>query len=246
MTTSPEPGASGAAPVVLVVEDEPQVMRFLRAILPSHGYSVLEATTGNQAIVEASTRGPDLVLLDLGLPDLDGIEVTRRLREWSAVPIIVVSARGEERDKIEALDAGADDYLTKPFGFAELLARMRVALRRAAQAGSGAEPSVIECGPLKIDLEKRRVDLNGNPVHLTPIEYKLLTVLAKNAGKVVTHGHLLTEVWGPKTAGEAQSMRVHMTHLRRKLEPDPARARIFRNEAGVGYRLECPEREDRP
>jgi len=234
-----EPTAS--TPLVLVIEDDPQVRRFLRASLAAHDLRVIEAEDGETGVRMASQYVPDIVLLDLGLPKLEGIEVTRRIRTWSRLPILILSARGEERQKVEALDAGADDYLTKPFGFAELLARMRVALRRAAQAGSGAEPSVIECGPLKIDLEKRRVDLNGNPVHLTPIEYKLLTVLAKNAGKVVTHGHLLTEVWGPKTAGEAQSMRVHMTHLRRKLEPDPARARIFRNEAGVGYRLDCPE-----
>jgi len=221
---------------VLVVEDEPQVMRFLRATLPSHGYSVLEATTGNQAIIEASTRGPDLVLLDLGLPDIDGIEVTRRLREWSAVPIIVVSARGEEQDKIEALDAGADDYLTKPFGAGELLARMRVALRNAARRGN--EPEVVfEAGGLRVDLGARRVFASGVEVRLTRTEYRLLALLVKHAGKVLTHRQLLKEVWGPGSVDQSHYLRVYMGQLRHKLEKDPARPQILVTETGVGYRL---------
>jgi len=228
-------------PLVLVIEDDPQVRRFLRASLGAHGFKVLEAEDGETGVRMTTQHVPDVVLLDLGLPKLDGMEVTKRIRTWSRVPILVLSARGEERQKVEALDAGADDYLTKPFGFAELLARMRVALRRSARSATEAESSEITCGPLHVDLERRRVELDGKPIHLTPIEYKILTVLARNAGRVVTHRQILTEVWGPHSAEETQYLRVYMTHLRRKLEPDPGRARIFRNEAGVGYRLECPE-----
>jgi two-component system KDP operon response regulator KdpE len=223
-------------PLVLVVEDEPQVMRFLRATLPAHGYRVLEATSGAQALVEAQTRGPDLVLLDLGLPDLDGIEVTRRLREWSHVPILVVSARGQERDKVEALDAGADDYLTKPFGTDELLARMRVALRHAARVkGSGA--AVFEAGDLRVDLGARLVHRAGREVRLTRTEYRLLAALVANAGKVMTHRQLLREVWGPGSTDESHYLRVYMAQLRHKLEEDPARPRHLLTETGVGYRL---------
>jgi two-component system KDP operon response regulator KdpE len=223
-------------PLILVVEDEPQVMRFLRAALPGHGYRVVEAATGAQAMVEASTRSPDLVLLDLGLPDVDGIEVTRRLREWSAVPIIVLSARGEEKDKIEALDAGADDYLTKPFGAGELLARMRVALRNAARRG-GEPEAVFEAGRLRVDLAARRVFADGNEVRLTRTEYKLLATLVKHAGKVLTHRQLLKEVWGPGSVGESHYLRVYMGQLRHKLESDPARPERLVTETGVGYRL---------
>ena len=236
--SAPEPGPGGAVPlVVLVVEDEPQVMRFLRATLPSQGYRVIEATTGEQGLVEAATRTPDLVLLDLGLPDLDGVEVTRRLREWSKVPIIVLSARGREGDKIEALDAGADDYLTKPFGVGELLARMRVALRNAARASSGADEAILEAGDLKVDLAARRVSVAGREIHLTRTEYNLLAVLVKHAGKVVTHRQLLREVWGPGAAGQSHYLRVYMGQLRHKLEGDPARPRHLETETGVGYRL---------
>ena len=211
--------------VVLVVEDEPQVMRFLRATLPSQGYRVIEATTGEQWLVEAATRTPDLVLLDLGLPDLDGVEVTRRLREWSKVPIIVLSARGREGDKIEALDAGADDYLTKPF------------LRNATRASSGADEAILAAGDLKVDLSARRVSVAGREVHLTRTEYNLLAVLVKHAGKVVTHRQLLREVWGPGAAGQSHYLRVYMGQLRHKLESDPARPRHLETETGVGYRL---------
>jgi two-component system, OmpR family, KDP operon response regulator KdpE len=228
---------SAIEPLVLVVEDEPQVVRFLRVTLPAHGYRVAEATTGAGALVEASTRGPDIILLDLGLPDMDGVEVTRRLREWSAVPILVVSARGQERDKVEALDAGADDYLTKPFGSEELLARMRVALRHAARVtGEGGE-AVFETGELRVDLVARLVYRSGAEVRLTRTEYRLLAVLVRNAGKVVTHRQLLREVWGPGSSSETHYLRVYMAQLRHKLEEDPAQPRYLLTETGVGYRL---------
>ena len=235
--TSPEPETQGAAsPLVLIVEDESQVMRFLRTSLPSHGYRVVEATTGRQAIVEATMRSPDLVLLDLGLPDIDGVEVTQRLREWCTTPIIVLSARGQESDKIQALDAGADDYLTKPFGVGELLARMRVALRNAARTAAGGE-SVFETGELKVDLGTRRVFAAGQEVRLTRTEYRLLAALVKNAGKVVTHRQLLREVWGPGSVDQSHYVRVYMGQLRQKLEQDSARPRYLVTETGVGYRL---------
>jgi two-component system KDP operon response regulator KdpE len=226
----------GREPLVLVVEDEPQVMRYLRATLPAHGYRVLEAATGAQALVEAQTRLPDLVLLDLGLPDLDGIDVTRRIREWSAVPILVVSARGQERDKVEALDSGADDYLTKPFGTEELLARMRVALRHAAREAGGGE-TILETGGLKVDLAARRVFVDGEEVRLTRTEFNLLATMVRYSGKVVTHRQLLREVWGPGAAGRSHYVRVYMAQLRHKLERDPARPRYLETEIGVGYRL---------
>jgi two-component system KDP operon response regulator KdpE len=229
--------------LVLVIEDDPQVRRFLRTSLKAHGFALLEAESGERGLLEAAQHVPDLVLLDLGLPDMDGTELVRRIRTWSRVPILIVSARGEERSKVEALDAGADDYLTKPFGFAELLARMRAALRRAARPDA-PEQSTLEQGELCIDLGRRRVTLRGQEVHLTPIEFRLLAVLARQAGRVVTHRQLLTEVWGPRAAEDTHYLRVYMTHLRRKLEPDPARGRIFHNEAGVGYRLELEEPEE--
>jgi two-component system KDP operon response regulator KdpE len=227
----------GADRLVLVVEDEPQVLRFLRASLSAHGYRLVEAATGAQAVVDASTRGPDLVLLDLGLPDLDGIEVTRRIREWSTVPIVVVSARGQERDKVEALDAGADDYLTKPFGTEELLARMRVALRHAARVKGEGGDSAFETGELRVDLAARLVYRRGEEVRLTRTEYRLLAVLVQNAGKVVTHRHLLREVWGPGSSSETHYLRVYMAQIRHKLEDDPAQPRYLLTETGVGYRL---------
>jgi two-component system KDP operon response regulator KdpE len=229
--------AGGREPLVLVVEDEPQVMRFLRATLPAHGYRVLEAGTAAQALVHAQTQLPDLVLLDLGLPDLDGLEVTRRIRGWSAVPIVVVSARGQERDKVQALDAGADDYLTKPFGTEELLARMRVALRHAARVAGGAGETLLETGELRVDLAARLVYRRGEEVRLTRTEYRLLAVLVKHAGKVLTHRQLLVEVWGPGSANETHYLRVYMAQLRHKLEDDPARPRHLLTETGVGYRL---------
>jgi two-component system KDP operon response regulator KdpE len=240
-TSPPDDGHEHGSPppLVLVVDDEPQVVRFLRAALPTQGYRLIEATSGKQGIVEASTRAPDLILLDLGLPDLDGVEVTRRLREWSATPIIVLSARGQETDKIEALDAGADDYLTKPFGTGELLARMRVALRNAARAAGGEGEVVFTAGELKVDLSARRVFVGEEEVRLTRTEYNLLALLVKHAGKVLTHRQLLKEVWGPGSVGESHYLRVYMGQLRHKLERDPARPRHLLTETGVGYRLKA-------
>jgi two-component system KDP operon response regulator KdpE len=222
-------------PVVLLIEDEPQIRRFLRTVLPERGFVLFEADTAKQGLVEAAVRKPDVVILDLGLPDLDGVELVKRLREWSAVPVIVLSARAQESDKVAALDAGADDYLTKPFGVGELLARLRVALRHAVRGVDGSQ--VFEAGPLKVDLSARRVGLGGREVHLTPIEYRLLTVLIKHAGKVLTHRHLLKEVWGPTHVEDAHYLRIYMAQLRRKLEEDPTRPRFLLTEPGVGYRL---------
>jgi two-component system KDP operon response regulator KdpE len=230
----PDPAPPAVAPLVLVVDDEAAVRRFLRATLPGQGYRVVEAETAAQALVEASTRGPDVILLDLGLPDLDGVEVTQRLREWTATPVIVLSARGQERDKIEALDAGADDYLTKPFGMGELLARIRVALRR--RDADGADP-VFETGDLKVDLAARRVFVRGQEVHLTRTEYRLLALLVTHAGKVVTHRQLLKDVWGPGSLDQTHYLRVYMGQLRHKIEDDAARPRYITTEIGVGYRL---------
>jgi two-component system KDP operon response regulator KdpE len=223
---------------VLLVEDEDSMRRFLRPALAAQGYRVIEAVTGAEALGLAASHNPELVILDLGLPDLDGIDVTRRLREWSQAPIVILSARGQERDKVQALDAGADDYLTKPFGLQELLARIRVARRHAAARARGPSGTVLEAGPLRIDLDKRRVGIDDREVRLTPIEYKLLLVLAKNAGKVLTHHQLLKEVWGPGRAGQTQYLHVYMGHLRNKLEADPARPRLLITEPGVGYRLD--------
>ncbi len=225
------------APLVLVVEDEKQVRRFLRAALEAQDYRVAEAANAKDAVIAATTQSPEIVLLDLGLPDGDGIDLARRIREWSRVPIIVLSARGREGDKVAALDAGADDYLTKPFGVNELLARIRVALRHAAETAAGDAPARIEIGPLRIDLESREVTAAGQPVHLTPIEYRLLVHLARNAGKVLTHRQILKEVWGPPYVEETHYLRVFMAQLRRKIEIDPARPRFLVTEQGVGYRL---------
>jgi len=234
--TSPSDAGAAQAPLVLVVEDEPQMRRFLRATLPGHGYRVVEAETGAQALVDAGTRAPDLILLDLGLPDLDGVEITRRLREWSTTPIIVLSARGQEGDKIQALDAGADDYLTKPFGTGELLVRMRVALRHGARTDDSGQ-TVFRTGDLKVDLASRRVSIGEREVRLTRTEYNLLAVLVKHAGKVLTHRQLLKEVWGPGAVEQHHYLRVYMSQLRHKLEEDPARPRYLVTETGVGYRL---------
>ncbi len=233
MSLPPETAPPG--PLVLVVDDEPQVRRFLRATLPAHGYRLVESGTATDALREASSRPPDVILLDLGLPDLDGVEVTRRLREWTTVPIIILSARDQERDKIEALDAGADDYLTKPFGTGELLARMRVALRRAVITEPG-EPVFAAAG-LKVDFAARRVFVGENEVHLTRTEFRLLSFLAKHAGRVVTHRQLLKEVWGPNAVEHTHYLRVYMGQLRHKLEADPAQPRYLLTDTGVGYRL---------
>ncbi len=235
--TADAPTASAGGPVVLVIEDDPPIRRFLRVTLGNRGYRLFEADTGEAGLVEAATRQPDIVILDLGLPDMDGLEVIRRLREWSAVPIIILSARGQERDKIAALDAGADDYLSKPFGVGELLARMRVALRHATHSPDDAADATFSMGDLHVDLAKRQVLVVGQQVHLTPIEYRLLTTLVRHAGKVLTHRQLLLEVWGPPYAEQAHYLRVYMAQLRRKLEVDSARPRYLLTEPGVGYRL---------
>jgi two-component system KDP operon response regulator KdpE len=225
--------------LVLVVEDEPQMRRFLRASLGAEGYRVLEAWTIADGIRAVTAEHPDAILLDLGLPDGDGLELVRRVREWSTVPVIVVSARGREEEKVAALDAGADDYLPKPFGTKELLARLRVALRhsRAAVAPAG---SVLEAGPLRMDLERREATVDGRPVRLTPIEWRLLALLATHAGKVLTHAQILREVWGPNASTQAHYVRVYMAELRKKLEADPSRPRLLLTEPGVGYRLNSP------
>jgi two-component system KDP operon response regulator KdpE len=220
---------------VLAVEDDPQIRRFLRTALTAESLEVVEAETGARALVEAAMRKPEVVILDLGLPDMDGKDVIRRLREWSDVPVIVLSARTQEAQKVEALDAGADDYLTKPFGAPELLARIRVALRRRARTEIG-EPA-LEVGDLRIDLAARRVTVRGEVLHLTPIEYRLIAALARHAGKVLTHRQLLREVWGEAYAEQTHTLRVHMASLRRKVEADPAKPRYLLTELGVGYRL---------
>ncbi|MGV8040673.1 MAG: response regulator [Thermoanaerobaculaceae bacterium] len=228
---------TGAPPVVLVVEDDLSIRRFLRAALGEGGYRLKETTTAAQALEVLVSDPPDLVLLDLGLPDRDGIELLRELRGWSRVPVIVVSAREREHDKVAALDAGADDYLSKPFGVGELRARMRVALRHAAASGGAVGVAAFEAGELHVDLAARLVTVAGREVHLTPHEFRLLALLVKHAGKVVTHRQLLHEVWGPEYGGENHYVRVYMAQLRRKLEADPARPRYIRTEPGVGYRL---------
>lgn len=226
---------TGLDPLVLIVEDELPMRRFLRASLSSRGYRLLEAERVSEALMLVTSHNPDLILLDLGLPDGDGIALTREIRGWSRVPILVLSARGREDDKVAALDAGADDYLTKPFGVNELLARMRVALRHAGSVAPLEQ--VLEFGALRVDRARREVSVSGVPVHLTPIEFKLLVLLAESAGRVLTHRQILKEIWG---AGSFQPhhVRVHMAELRKKIEPDPARPRWLLTEAGVGYRLQ--------
>lgn len=227
---------SESRPVILVIEDDPAVKKFLRVTLQTQ-YRVIEASGGEEGMRHVAMSQPDLIILDLGLPDMDGLDVTVRLREWTAVPIIVVSARGKEQDKVVALDAGADDYLTKPFAVGELLARVRVALRHRAAANQETGDPTFEVGGLKLDLSRREVSLDGSPIHLTPNEFKLLAVLAKNAGRVLTHRQLLKEVWGPASGEETHYLRVYVNQLRQKLERDPARPQYLLTEAGVGYRL---------
>ena len=224
-------------PIVVLIEDEPQIRRFLRATLTGQGYRLFEATTGADGLVEVGSRQPDVVIVDLGLPDIDGIDVIRRLREWTDVPIIVLSARGQERDKVTALDAGADDYVSKPFGASELLARIRVALRHTAGASHEGDDAAFQVGELRLDLLRRQVFVGDREVRLTPIEYKLLATLVRHAGKVVTHAQLLRDVWGPTHTDQAHYVRVYLAHLRHKLEAEPARPRYLLTEPGVGYRL---------
>jgi two-component system KDP operon response regulator KdpE len=222
-------------PFILIVEDDLQIRRFLRATLTAEGYVYHEALTAAEGLVEANARRPDLILLDLGLPDRDGLEVIRRVRESSQLPIVVLSARGEEKDKIAALDLGADDYIAKPFGVGELLARIRAALRRSTAVAPAG--SVVRFGRIEIDLDKRVVRVGGEEVHLTPNEYRLLQVLIKYPGKVVTQRQLLNEVWGPNSVEQAQYLRVYIAQLRRKLEADPTRPKHLQTEPGIGYRL---------
>lgn len=221
---------------ILLIEDEPEIRRFLRTTLPAHGFRFHEAVTGRDGLAEAKARNPDLILLDLGLPDVEGNEVIRQIREWTTTPIIVLSARDQEHAKVSALDLGADDYVTKPFGLNELLARIRTALRHASRTSESAE-SVFTLGDLKVDLGRRQVFVSEKEIHLTPIEYKLLTTLIRYAGKVLTHRQLLKEVWGPLYIEEGHYLRVYMRQLRNKLEKNPAHPRYLLTELGVGYRL---------
>jgi two-component system KDP operon response regulator KdpE len=224
-------------PVIIVIEDDPSIRRFLRTGLSTHGFAVFEADTGKQGIVEAGIRKPDLVILDLGLPDMDGVEVIKAIRAWSEMPIIILSARSSEQHKIDALDAGADDYLTKPFGFGELLARIRVALRHAIRPQEHMQADVFVTGSLKVDLHNRLVSVDDREIHLTPIQYRLLAVLVKHAGKVLTHQQILKEVWGPSYQENAHYLRIYMSQLRQKLEADPTQPKFLLTESGVGYRL---------
>lgn len=224
------------SPVVILIEDERQIRRFVRTALEAEGWSVHETGTLRQGLTDAGTRKPDLIILDLGLPDGDGMEFLRDLRGWSKVPVIVLSARVGEQDKIEALDAGADDYLTKPFGVGELLARVRAASRRRQETGA-APGAIFEFGDVSIDLSLRIVQKRGTLIHLTPIEYRLLTLLIANCGKVLTHRQILREVWGPSHSEDGHYVRVYMGHLRQKLEDDPAQPRHILTETAVGYRL---------
>jgi len=220
---------------ILVVEDEPEIRKFLRSSLGAEGYRVVESPNGRRGATDAGMHKPDLAIVDLGLPDFDGIEVIRRIREWSPMPIIVLSARIQERSKIDALDTGADDYITKPFGVGELLARVRVALRHAVRPETGN--SVLALGCSSVDLEKRQARRDGADVHLTAIEFKLLACLAKHLGMVVTHRQLLQEVWGPSHVEHTHYLRIYMKQLREKLEPDPVRPKYLLTETGVGYRM---------
>jgi two-component system, OmpR family, KDP operon response regulator KdpE len=223
--------------LILIIEDDKQIRRFLRATLDTHGYSVSEAGIGLEGIQQTALQHPDLILLDLALPDMDGLDVTRQLREWTITPIIVISVREHESDKVAVLDAGADDYITKPFGTDELLARIRVALRHSVSAAQEKYEPVYVVSELKVDLGHRQVYVCEEKIHLTPIEYKLLATLVRHAGKVVTGKYLLKEVWGPGHTNETPYLRLYMSRLRHKLEKDPAEPRYLMTEPGVGYRL---------
>jgi two-component system KDP operon response regulator KdpE len=222
------------SPVVLIIDDEIQIRRLLRVTLEGNGYRVFEAAGGQEGLVEAAQRHPDIVVLDLGLPDMDGLMVLQRLREWSEAPVLVLSVREGEEDKVAALDRGADDYMNKPFSTAELLARLRAARRRAQPV---ADNAVFHSGPMQVDLSSRLVTLKGREIKLTPTEYSLLRLLVRNAGKVVTHRQILKEVWGPNYAEQTHYLRVYMAHLREKLETEPSRPELLLTEPGVGYRL---------
>jgi two-component system KDP operon response regulator KdpE len=227
---------SDIAPKIVVIEDEAQIRRFVRQALEEEGWKIFEAETARQGLIEAGTRKPDLVILDLGLPDRDGIDLIRDLRGWSDVPIIILSARSEEDDKIGALDAGADDYLAKPFGVGELLARTRALLRRRARSADAT--AITEFGDVSVDLSRRTVRRNGEDIHLTALEYRLLAVLVANAGRVLTHRQLLREVWGPSYVDSSHYLRIYVGHLRQKLEADATQPRFILTETGVGYRFQ--------
>jgi len=224
---------------VLVIDDEAQMRRLLRASLPPHGYAILEAATGQAGIADAGARNPDIILLDLNLPDADGIDITKQLREFTGKPIIALSARDQVSDRVAVLDAGADDYILKPFSMSELLARLRVARRHAESRATEHEELRFAIGALRVDLGRRQVFLHDQPVSLTPIEYKLLSVLVRNAGRVITHQQLLMEVWGIRFGTQKQYLHVFMGRLRHKLEPEPARPRLLLTEPGIGYRLQA-------
>ncbi len=224
-----------SAATVLVIEDEPQIRRFLRASFDAEGYRVVESASGRRATIDATSHKSDLAIVDLGLPDVDGIDVIRRIRQWSSMPVIVLSARTQERTKIEALDAGANDYITKPFGVGELLARVRAALRHRSRLADGG--NVLRLGDAIVDLDRRAATRAGQPLHLTPIEFRLLATLARHLGMVVTHRELLSEVWGPTHANDTHYLRIYAKQLRDKLEADPVRPRYLVTETGVGYRL---------
>ncbi len=226
--------AEPIAPIALVIDDEPQIRRLLRVTLEANGYRVFDAATGQDGIAQAAQRRPDVVLLDLGLPDFDGLEVLKRLREWSRVPVVILSVRDREDDKIAALDAGADDYVTKPFSSGEMLARLRAALRHLQPQGADA---VFRCGDLEVDLSARIVRKGGQEVKLTPTEYSLLRLFVTHVGKVLTHRQLLTEVWGPKAVEQTHYLRVHIAHLREKVEDIPGQPEFIRTEPGIGYRF---------
>ncbi len=224
-------------PVIIVIEDDPPIRKFLRTSLSSQGFTVFEADTGKQGIVEAGVRKPDLIVLDLGLPDMDGVDVIRAIRSWSSMPIIILSARSHEQHKIDALDMGADDYLTKPFGFGELMARIRVALRRSNRPQDNQSDNVVITGNLKVDLNNRLVMVDDREIHLTPIQFRLLAVLIRHADRVMTHQQILKEVWGPSYQENAHYLRIYMSQLRQKLETDPTQPRYLVTESGVGYRF---------
>ena len=228
-----------SAATVLVIEDEPQIRRFLRASFDAEGYRVVESASGRRATIDATSHKSDLAIVDLGLPDVDGIDVIRRIRQWSSMPVIVLSARTQERTKIEALDAGANDYITKPFGVGELLARVRAALRHRSRLADGG--NVLRLGDAIVDLDRRAATRAGQPLHLTPIEFRLLATLARHLGMVVTHRELLSEVWGPTHANDTHYLRIYAKQLRDKLEADPVRPKYLITETGVGYRLLADE-----
>jgi two-component system KDP operon response regulator KdpE len=224
-------------PTILVIEDEPEIRRFLRSSLEAEGYRVAESATARRGVIDAGTHKPDIVIVDLGLPDFDGVEVVRQVRHWSTVPILILSARAQERVKIDAFEAGADDYVTKPFGIGELLARIKVALRHAVRPPTGG--LILHFDNALVDLERRTATRDGEPLRLTPIEFRMLAALGRHLGMVVTHRQLLTEVWGPTHARDTHYLRVYAKQLRDKLERDPLRPRHLVTEIGVGYRLVC-------